>query len=911
MERGTQVGRRAFLAAAGGTATALSCAGSSRAAIDPELVDRSGRVTGVVRLADGQVDGVRAHSSRERVVAGLRAHATSTQQRVVDYVAETPGTEIRRQFWLANAVLVTVDTDRASFADLAAIDGVDRIHRTDTGTGKRPGDVDETEPARTATTQDREVSYGLEMMHVPEVWERFDTRGEGSRIAIIDSGVDPSHPDIDLAEWAEFDAEGQRVDSDPHDPNGHGTGMSSLATGGDASGTQIGVAPGADLLVAKHSSEDFFTSALAGLEWAVENGADAASLSLDIGPLEHEAIEAVRNAVAAGTVVVSPGYGPERFLSPGAMYSVLTAGAVDRELTPYRGGNGGEIRTERYWRSDVTPEDWPDRYVLPDVTTAGVDVLAAAPDNDEFDGGHVREDGYSNGPPHVSGVVALLRSLDGSLSPGEIERILTETAEQPGEPHEHPDPNGDFGNGIVNAAAAAAEVGGRDREVAGTVTDPEGNPVAGATVTAVTGDTAETDGQGRYTLSVPDGEESITASAVGYESVSRRVAPGEGRELAFETERRPDIQRGDRLPTEVQPGGTITLPFDFEHAEFTTVFVGESDHLVDSSAVTVRINGDRIDAGEPTEIGEATTLQVELDIGEGARGLLPLRVGLADDEATTQIELDPIHVHERPMEVTEDQAIQAAVDIASRGTTVALAGDRWEIPIEPREPPLPDSWYGNPVFEQTRDDRAGLVIDRPVRLTAADGHDPTLVASQGGDERSFGIQIATHFATLQGIEVVADGATGAVSALGSDGVRLRNLNLSGAENGVYAQFTKSLVVRDSSISASGTGVALRDLSVNALVRDNAIRGAQRGVFLSGRLGEELFDVDATVTGNAFENVSEEIDGEGTATVRNESGGQRQIGGEPPGDSRLDLLLYGATAAAVGILFYPYGRRRLG
>lgn len=908
MDSGMPIERRGFLSAAVGTATAVGCVGTASGGVDPELASRSGRIKGIVRLESGAVD-VGDNSSTNRVVTGLRRHAVTTQRRVVDALNRMPGIEIRRRFWLANAILVTVDTELASFADLVELDGVNRIHRTDADTGERRPERAAIESPIAQTGEGEAISYGLEMMNVTDVWERFGTRGEGATVAVIDTGVDSSHPDIDLTDWAEFDGDGQRVDSEPHDPNGHGTGMSSLATGGDASGTRIGVAPDADLLVAKTDVDDgIFPSMLAALEWAVENGADAVSMSFDIGPLKHEAIEAVENARAAGTIVVSAGYGPEFFLSPGAMYSVLSAGAIDRKRNPYKGGNGGEIRTERYWRSDTVPDDWPERYVVPDVVTAGVDVLAAVPDNEEFDGGHTREDGYSNGPPHVSGVVALLRSLDDSLSPGDIKRIIRETAEQPGDPHDQPDPNGDFGHGIVNAAAAAAEVRGRNREISGTVTGTDGEPVAGATVRAVTGDTAQTDRQGRYTLSVAEGDATLTAEAAGYEPVTRRVAPGDGREIGFQSERRPDIQRAGRHPTHVAPGDSVSLDFDVNNAEFATILGRESPLLVDISTVSVRINGEPASVGDPIDIAEQTTLRVELEVDDGARGVIPLDLSLADGERNAEIGLDPIRVHERPMRVADGEDIQRAIDIAAPDTTIELASDRWELSVEGFELPFAESRYRNPILEQSREDEAGLVVDKPIKIVAAAEHNPTLVVDGGSGDRTFGVQIASHFATLGAVEVVADGATASVSVLGSDGVRLRNLTLSGAANGVDAQITKSLVVRDSNISAGETAVALGDLSLNALVQNNTVRDADRGVFLSGRVGERLFDVDATVAGNTFQNVGTDIDTEGTATITGSDGEPREGSGRPPENSPLDLLLYVATATAIGALFYPYGRR---
>lgn len=913
MDTTPHIRRRGFLSAAAGTAATVGYTRTGRGAIDPDLKDRSGRVEGVVRLDDEaigeEITGGNDRLTRERTVSRLRTHAASTQQRVVDYVKATPGIEIRRQFWLANAVLVSVDTELGSLDDLATVDGVKRIHRTGSGTEQRRERLETTE-SPVAQKAD-EVSYGLEMMNVPEVWERFDTRGEGATVAVIDSGVDPSHPDIDLKGWAEFDAEGNRVDNEPYDPDGHGTGMSSLATGGDASGTQIGVAPEADLLVARYDSEDFFTSALAALEWVVNQGADVVSMSFEFGPLKHAAIEPIANARAAGTVVVGTAVtGPEMYFSPGAMYSVLSTGAIDSERTPYKGGNGGEIRTDRFWRSDLVPEDWPDRYAAPKVATAGVDVLAALPDNDELDGGHKRTNGYSNGPPHVSGVVALLRSLDRSLSPEEIEQLLIETADQPGEAYEQSDPNGTYGHGIVNAAAAVAELQGPNREVSGTVADTDGAPVSGATVTAVTGDSTETDSSGRYTLSVPSDEAAITAEAVGYESVTRRIAPGNG-DLAFESEVRPDLQRATEMPTQAAPGESISLEFDIEHAKFATLFAGESLHSLDPSAVSVSINGEPAEIGDPVNVADASTLRLGLDIEDGRRGMVPLSVSLAAGEPTTQIDLDPIHVHERPMQVTPDEDLQAAIDVAAPETTVALAGDRWELSVESFELPFPDARYGNPVFKQSRDDRAGLVVDKPLRIVAADDSDPKLVATGGSGDRTFGLQIANHFATLQGIEVVAEDAMAAVSVLDGDGVHLRNLDLSGAGNGVHAQFTKSLVVRGSTISASETSVTLRDLSVNALVEGNTVQDAGTGVFLSGRTGERLFEVDAEVTGNTFGSVGTEIDREGTATITGGDGETKVGGGESTGGSMLDLLLYAATATAIGGLFYPYARRQLG
>jgi hypothetical protein len=899
------VGRRGFMAATAGAAATMGTPPASGAVIDPALQAADGTVPALVRL-DGPSGSPEDGTAAGETVRALK-HAAGRQQRGLRAAIEgISGVELARTFWVANAALVTVDTGADALATLAALPAVERIHRTG---GDMGGNRDQLGDATGQASDERAVSYGLEMMHVPELWERFGTRGEGATIAVIDTGVDPDHPDIDLAGWAEFDAAGERVDSDPYDPVGHGTGMSSLATGGDASGTQIGVAPDAELLVARHSKDDFLVSSLAGIEWAIEQGADAISMSFDAGPLKTEMVEALENAVAAGSVPVPAALGDGFFLTPGSVYTALNAGAIDRDRVPYNGGNGGEIRTDRYWRDKAVPDAWPDRYTVPKVVTAGVDVLGAVPDNDRYDGGHMRMDGYSNAPPHVSGVVALLRALDGDVSTGAIEQAIRERAVQPGKPVDQPDPNGDFGHGVVNAVAAAADVVGRERTVSGTVVDPDGAPVETATVQARTGDSTTTDASGRFELAVPAGQATLTARATGYEPVTRQLAPGKGQEIAFETERRPVVERVERSPTRLAPGASATVEVAVANAEFMTVFVRESPASIGADPVSLRVAGNAATLDEPTAIDpEAHTLRIDVTVDAAARGTLQLGISVAAGEATDSIELAPIHVHADPLRLTGEDDIQAAIAQAAPETTVELAGDTWTLDPQPTNSPLPESRYQTPVFESTREDRAGLLIETPVELVAADGATPTLeLADAGGGERTFGIQITPHFTTVEGIEVNAPGATAAISVLDGDGVHLEGVTVAGGATGVLAQFTKSLVVRNTTIDATDTAIALQEFSLNALLEGNTLRNAELGVFLSGRIGERLFDVDATVTDTTYDGVKTELDTEGTATVRDGSGATKVTGDEAPEDSPLDLLLYGSAATLLAVLLYPFGK----
>ena len=110
------------------------------------------------------------------------------------------------------------------------------------------------------------------------------------KVAVLDTGVDADHQDIDLytedendktypGGWAEFDSYGNQVeDSKPHDTGTHGTQVSGTVAGGNADGAYIGVAPETNLmhgLVLSGSDGGTFSQIVGGMEWAIENDADA------------------------------------------------------------------------------------------------------------------------------------------------------------------------------------------------------------------------------------------------------------------------------------------------------------------------------------------------------------------------------------------------------------------------------------------------------------------------------------------------------------------------------------------------------------------------------------------------------------------------------------------------------------
>jgi PGF-pre-PGF domain-containing protein/PGF-CTERM protein len=490
-----------------------------------------------------------ARPASERSPAELRRTARSTQSAVEAYAEDTDGVELWSGFWLANAVLVEVDTDQVALEEVARVDGVVRLHPN---YEVEPGQaVSSPHRSSAAVSSSSDTTWGVDRVNAAAVWDAYDTRGEGVKVAVLDTGVDAGHPDIDLytenstdptypGGWAEFDGDGNRIEgSEPYDPHGHGTHVSGTVSGGNASGNQIGVAPGVDLMHGKVFRDDgsgTLAQVIGGMEWAVREDADVVSMSLGAEGYYADFIEPVRNARASGTIVVAAvGNDYEgSSSSPGNVYDATSVGATDRydDVADFSGGE--RIDTQAAWGS-AAPDDWPAEYVVPDVAAPGVSVYSSVPGGD-----YDYMDGTSMATPHVAGVVALVLSVAPERpTPGEVDDVLRESAWKPAGAPEEKDTR--YGHGIVDAYAAS--LGEFEGTVTATNQSGSEEPLANATVTVyedgaeVASATTGTDGD--YALDLETGE-----YAVAYDH--------------------PDAFP-ERRTVEVEPGGrttaNVTLPY--------------------------------------------------------------------------------------------------------------------------------------------------------------------------------------------------------------------------------------------------------------------------------------------------------------------------------------------------------------
>ncbi len=309
-----------------------------------------------------------------------------------------------------------------------------------------------------------------QIIKADRLWEK-GIDGQGITVAVIDSGIDKNHPDLIGKVVAEKNFLADEITAD--DLLGHGTMVAGIIAGSGAAsnGRYKGIAPGAKLISVKvidGKGDGKVSDIIAGIEWAVYNGADVLSLSLggiNLGETNPPITMAADNAAGAGVVVcvaagnrnssetggqvagtssrqvgrrtpveLSQADGAKKDVyyllvpivlalppglidSPGDGVKVITVGATDAKGHIAGFSGSGPTRDDR---------------IKPDIVAPGVDIISIVPVGvkrpKSVDIYYSQESGTSLSAPVASGMAALLLQANKNLSAAGVKAAMTRGA---------------------------------------------------------------------------------------------------------------------------------------------------------------------------------------------------------------------------------------------------------------------------------------------------------------------------------------------------------------------------------------------------------------------------------------------------------------------------------------------------
>jgi subtilisin family serine protease len=266
-----------------------------------------------------------------------------------------------------------------------------------------------------------DLADSVAQIGAPEAWEAgYD--GTGSTVAVLDTGIDTSHPDLaDQVTTTQSFVPDQNID----DHNGHGTHVASTiaGTGAASNGVEKGVAPGADLVIGKVLGNDGSGQEswiIDGMEWAATH-ADIVSMSLGSSeasdgttPMD-QAVDTLSDQTNALFVIAAGNNGMVGGISaPGAADAALTVGAVDgQDQLAYFSNMGPRLN---------------DSALKPDLVAPGVDISAARSHFVDGTGDYQTMSGTSMATPHVAGAAAILAELHPAWTGTQLKNALMSSA---------------------------------------------------------------------------------------------------------------------------------------------------------------------------------------------------------------------------------------------------------------------------------------------------------------------------------------------------------------------------------------------------------------------------------------------------------------------------------------------------
>ena len=366
--------------------------------------------------------------------SGLRA-----LERLRPTLAGRADVGVRRALWLTRSL--AVDTDAQTLLDLA-----------------ERGDVAQVAHDKPMIMINLDVSRPL--IRADLVERTLGITGRNVRVAVLDSGVDFSHPALVAVMGSQFDFTGTGVG----DMHGHGTHCAGVIASNDEK--RRGIAPGVVLSDYKHLDANGAGSPSNGIAAIQQSLVDGIAVSSNSWGASHAnglwtcpdgtcvLCTAANAAVQGGQIFVAAAGNDDNdscstfdthIGCPGHATDAITVGGSDKADGLYDGSSIGPA-------ADGRPK--------PDIVAPGVDIVSARASTGSDMGGHApvvdgiwcQATGTSMSTPHVSGTAALMLQRNPKLTPAQVKSVLMNTAVNIGGTAD------EMGSGRVDAFAAVSAV---------------------------------------------------------------------------------------------------------------------------------------------------------------------------------------------------------------------------------------------------------------------------------------------------------------------------------------------------------------------------------------------------------------------------------------------------------------------
>lgn len=331
----------------------------------------------VIALFIQPVTSIAQTQATEQVIIGFYENIDTT-------LIESYGGTIKSEFKSINAAAATVPTRS--------------IHILQNNSAVAFLDIDQE-----ITVASQQIDWGVQRINAPRAWSHQFT-GKGIKVAVIDTGVDSHHPDLNIIKGKSFIPGETNFD----DHNGHGTHIAGIIAAKNNQIGTVGVAPDVELYIAKVLDKDgngYQSAVIDAIEWSIAQGVDIINLSAGSEESTTSLERAVNNARNKGVIIVgAAGNRGNRMGSgsnvdfPAAYPAVIAVAAVDHSdrRAPFS-ATGNQI----------------------EVSAPGVNIFST-----HLNGSYAHVSGTSMAAPHVTGMLAILMEMLPDATPDELRALV-------------------------------------------------------------------------------------------------------------------------------------------------------------------------------------------------------------------------------------------------------------------------------------------------------------------------------------------------------------------------------------------------------------------------------------------------------------------------------------------------------